>query len=117
MLGPMLRGVGIEIDEPTLQMISIMLPQLPVKINEVFQAINLTIANFDSRLMRIELELSIIRQRIEVASHGIDTTEPVLRPVIEPTSGNSGNSGNGFVTEGFSGNSGNGFVTEGYPTS
>ena len=75
MLGPMLRGLGVEIDEPTLQMVSELLPQLPSKINEVFQAINKTIENFDGRLRSIELELSIIRKRLETAQHGI-TSEP-----------------------------------------
>ncbi len=71
MLGPMLRGLGVEIDEPTLQMVSELLPQLPSKFNEVFQAINKTIENFDGRLRSIELELSIIRNRLESAQHGI----------------------------------------------
>jgi len=53
-LTTILKMIGVEVTEETLEMLQALIPQLPAKVNEVVTAINLTLQNFDARLNALE---------------------------------------------------------------
>jgi len=87
MIGTMLRGMGVEIDEATLNMLSQLLPQLPDKVNEVVSIVNKTIQNFDERLRFIEIQLIDMRKDMAEARHGIafELEEKERARLLRPT--------------------------------
>jgi hypothetical protein len=82
------KSLGIEITPETMAMLAALLPQLPAKINEVVQAVNAALTNFDMRLRAIEACLDAIgheQARInaelqEVAQNGRREPAAILGP-------------------------------------
>ena len=68
----MLKALGLEITSEHIAMLQALIPQLPAKINEVAQAINAALANFDSRLRVIEARLDAIGHEQSLNFHAVD---------------------------------------------
>jgi len=100
MFPTILRGLGIKVDDETAKMLEATLPQLPAKANELIHYVLRRTDEFDSRLLTIELELSIIGEKLdiigeklEVASHGIDISDGV------PSGTTNGSANNGYTED------------------
>jgi hypothetical protein len=67
----MLKAILPDLTPEQLAMVMNLIPQLPAKINEVITGVNKAIANFDQRLINLEME----NQKLRVAIENLTATE------------------------------------------
>lgn len=93
MFPTILRGLGIKMTDEQIAMLEVMLPQIPAKAAELITVVNFELQRNDRRLRVIEDKLNVILDKLEAASHGIDTnTIPDVSRRNQPTGTDSSDS-------------------------
>src|SRR5271154_358389 len=65
-LQTILKMLGVEVTEEHVQFVEQLIPQLPGKINEIVQAINGCLINFDGRLKALETHQAEINRKLDL---------------------------------------------------